>query len=138
VDDDLIAAARARIARQKGRLRGWRPLPVGPDVAVMALEVLGHVRDEPESLGMRVAIAGRTPEALDDGAEAAASLALRKRAVLGPDDPFVVESRGARRGGDEPGDDPLTWPWRTFTFHVPLARLPAIAGLATDEVMSSQ
>ena len=100
----------------------------------MALEVLGHVRDEPASLGMRVAIAGQTPAALDDGAEAAALVALRKRAVLGPDDPFAVENRGALRGGD----DPLTWPWRTFTFHVPLARLPAIAGLATDEVMSSQ
>lgn len=138
MDDDLFAAARARIARQKGRLTGWRPLPVGSDVAVMALEVLGHVRDEPESLGMRVAIAGRTPAALDDGAETAALVALRKRAVLGPDDPFAVENRSVLHAGDEPGDDPLTWPWRTFTFHVPLAHLPAIAGLATDEVMSSQ
>jgi hypothetical protein len=136
MDDDLFAAARSRIARQKGRLRGWRPLPVGPDVAVVALEVLGHVRDEPEQLGLRVAVAGRTPEAIERGGEAAAAVALRKRAVLGPDDPFAVESRGPLRGGDEPGDDPLTWPWRTLTFHVPLARLPAIAGLATDEVIS--
>ncbi len=138
MDDDLFAAARARIARQKGRLRGWRPFPVGPDVAVMALEVLGHVRDEPERLGLRVAVAGRTPEAIARGAEAAAAMALRKRAVLGPDDPFTVENRGPLRGGDEPaGDDPLTWPWRTLTFHVSLARLPAIAGLATDEVISA-
>lgn len=28
----------------------------------------------------------------------------------------------------------LTWPWRTYTFHVPQERLPAIAGLATDDV----
>ncbi len=36
--------------------------------------------------------------------------------------------------GDESGDDPLMWPWRALTVHVPLARLPAIAGLATDSV----
>lgn len=138
MDDDIFAAARARIARQQGRLTGWRPLPVGADVAVMALEVLGHVRAAPEQLGLRVAIAGRTAATIDRDGEGAAAMALRKRAVLGPDDPFTVESRSPLRGGDEPGDepgdDPLTWPWRTFTFHVPLARLPAIAGLATDAV----
>lgn len=134
MDDELFAEARARIAGQKGRLRGWRPLPVGHDVAVMALEVLGNVRDEPGWLGLRVAVAGRTPEAIDHEAEQAAALILRKRAVLGPDDSFVVERRGPLRGGEEPDDDPLTWPWRALTFYVPIERLPAIAGLATDAV----
>src|SRR5579864_2685678 len=134
MDDELLATARARIARQKGRLRGWRPLPIGDDVAIMALEVLGHARAEPGQVGLRVAVAGRRPEAIDRAGEGAAATALRKRAVLGPDDRFVIESRGPLRGGEEPTDDPLTWPWRAFTFHVPLDRLPAIAGLATDEV----
>ena len=97
-------------------------------------------------------MAGRTPEAIDREGERAAEAALRKRAVLGPSDPFVVEGcgrlRGAEsasradgeaepRGDNEPGtpsDDALTWPWRTLTFHVPLERLPAIAGLTTDAV----
>jgi len=134
MDDELFAAAQARIAGQQGRLKGWRPLPIGDDVAIMALEVLGHVRAEPGQVGLRVVVAGRTPEAIDRDGEGAAAVALRKRAVLGPDDLFEVESRGPLYGGEEPTDDPLTWPWRAFTFHVPLDRLPAIAGLATDEV----
>jgi hypothetical protein len=138
-DDDRFAAARARIAAQQGRLKGWRPLPVGRDVAVMALEVLGHVRDEPGRLGLRVAVAGRTPEDIERDGERAAEVALRKRAVLGPDDPFVVEGRGRLRGEEAAvrADDPLTWPWRTLTFHAPMERLPAIAGLATDAVPAS-
>jgi hypothetical protein len=135
--DDQLAAARDRIAAQQGRLRGWRPLPMG-EVAVVALEVLGHVRDQSGQVGLRVVIAGRTAEAIDLHAEQAATIALRKRSVLGPDDPFIVQSRGPLRGGEQPDDDILSWPWRTYTFHVPLERLPAIAGLATDEVPGEQ
>lgn len=137
MDDAVVTAARARIAAQKGRLRGWRPFAVG-DVVIVALEVLGHVRDVPGQLGLRVAVAGRTAGAIDRDAESAAAVALRKRAVLGPADPFTVERRGPLRGGETPTDDPLTWPWRALTFHVPIDRLPAIAGLATDEVSSYQ
>lgn len=138
MENDDHALARARIAARKGRLSGWRPLPVGHDVAVTALEVLGDVRGEPGQIGLRVAVAGRDVATLERDGERAAELALRKRAVLGSDDPFVVESRGALRpgAGEHAGvsDDMLSWPWRTFTFHVPGARLPAIAGLATDAV----
>lgn len=138
MDNDEHAAARARIAARKGRLRGWRPLPVGGDIAVVALEVLGDVRGMPGQVGLRVAVAGRGAEAIEREGERAAELALRKRAVLGPDDPFVVESRGRLRPGTaenaRDSDDLLAWPWRTLTFHVPGARLPAIAGLATDAV----
>ncbi len=126
-------AARERIARQKGRLTGWRPLRMTDEVAVTAVEVLGEVRGEP-ALGVRVAVAARNAEALDRDGERAAEGALRRRAVLGPDDPFVVERRGPLHEGDGGGDDPLLWPWRALTFHAPLARLPAIAGLATDSV----
>lgn len=136
MDDDLVAA-RARIAAQQGRLRGWRPFAIG-GMVIMALEVLGHVREVPGQLGLRVAVAGRTASTIDREAESAAAVALRKRAVLGPSDPFIVERRGPLRGGEAPTDDPLTWPWRTLTFHVSIDRLPAIAGLATDEVMSNQ
>lgn len=134
MDDDALAAARARIAAQRGRLRGWRPFPIGSDAVVMAVEVLGDVRDEPGRLGLRVAVAARTSNIAGRDVEQAVALVLRKRAILGPDDPFTVESRGPLRGGEEQGDDPLTWPWRTLTFHVPVERLPAIAGLATDAV----
>jgi len=132
VNDDN-EAARERIARQKGRLTGWRPLMMADDVAVTAVEVLGEVRGE-TALGLRVAVAGRDSAALDREDERAAEAALRRRAVLGPDDPFVVERRDPLRDGDGSGDDPLLWPWRALTFHAPLARLPAIAGLATDSV----
>ncbi len=156
--DDGITAARERIARQRGRLTGWRPLRVGDDVAVIALEVLGDVRAEPGQIGLRVVVAGRTAEAVERDGVRGAETALRRRAVLGPDDPLVVERLGPLRdegrtpplvgagqtdpagdGRDTPSrpdvpDDPPTWPWRTLTFHVPLAYLPAIAGLATDRV----
>lgn len=132
--DDEQTAARARIAARKGRLTGWRPLPAGADVAVVALEVLGDVRGVQGQIGLRVAVAGRSAEDIERDGERAAALALRKRAVLGPDDPFVVESRGPLREGSGQGNDALSWPWRTLTFHVPLDRLPAIAGLATDAV----
>ena len=132
--EDEEAVARARIAARRGRLTGWRPLPGGDDVAVVALEVLGDVRGEQGQIGLRVAVAGRSAEAIARDGERAAAVALRKRAVLGPDDSFVVEGRGPLREGAGPGDDMLSWPWRTLTFHVPLARLPAIAGLTTDAV----
>ena len=136
---DEYTAARERIARQKGRLTCWRPLRITTNVAVTALEVLGDVRGEP-AVGLRVMVAGRSVEALDRDGERAADAALRRRAVLGSGDPFVVERRGplhegeAGAEGDSDGDDPLRWPWRTLTFHVPKDRLPAIAGLATDAV----
>ncbi len=136
---DEYTAARERIARQKGRLTGWRPLLITNDVAVTALEVLGDVRGEP-AVGLRVVVAGRSVAALNRDDERAADAALRRRAVLGPDDPFVVERRGpvhegeAADDGRDDGDDPLRWPWRALTFHVPADRLPAIAGLATDAV----
>jgi len=134
--DDAIAAARTRIAAQRGRLTGWRPLRIADDVAVTAVEVLGDVRTEPDQLGLRVAVAGRTVQAVERGGERAADAALRRRAVLGPDDPFVVQGRGPVHEVDAEtvGDDPLTWPWRTLTFHVSQDRLPAIAGLATNAV----
>lgn len=133
-----MAAARVRIARQRGRLKGWRPLPIGRDIAVVAVEVLGIVRHEPDKLGMRVAVAGRTLEAIRARGELAAESALRKRAVLDPDGAFVVESRGSIHSGVAESDDPLTWPWQTLTFHVPMDRLPAIAGLATDDVYDGE
>lgn len=138
--DDQDARARERIARQRGRLTGWRPLRVTDDVAVTAVEVLGEVRGEP-ALGLRAAVAGRNAATLDRDGERAADVALRRRAVLGPDDPFVVERRGpihagaaSASAGDDGEDDSLAWPWRTLTFHVPIERLPVIAGLATDAV----
>ena len=138
MENEEHAVARARIAARKGRLKGWRPLPVGGDVAVVALEVLGDVRGEPGQIGLRVAVAGRDAAALERDGERAAEVALRKRAILGPDDPFVVESRCALRPGTGvptgERDDILRWPWYTLTFHVPGTRLPAIAGLATDAV----
>jgi hypothetical protein len=131
---DDYAAARERIARQKGRLTGWRPLHITNDVAVTALEVLGDVRGEP-AIGLRVVVAGRSGEALDRDGERAADAALRRRAVLGPTDSFVVERRGPLHEGDGgSGDDPLRWSWRALTFHAPADHLPAIAGLATDAV----
>ncbi len=130
--DDQLAASRDRIAAQRGRLRGWRPLPLG-EVAVVALEVLGHLRGREDQIGLRVVVAGRTPEAIDRHGEQAAAVLLRRRSVLGPGDPFIVQSRGPLHGGEQQGDDMLTWPWRTYTFHVPQERLPAIAGLATDD-----
>jgi len=131
--DDHYIVARERIARQRGRLTGWRPLAITDDVAVIALEVLGDVQGE-AALGLRVAVAGRNAEVLDRDGDRAAEAALRRRAVLGPDDLFVVERRGPLHEGAGDGADPLRWPWRGLTFHAPLARLPAIAGLATDSV----
>lgn len=134
--DNSYQAARERIATQKGKLHGWRPLRIGDDVAVVALEVLGDVRGEPETIGMRVVVAGRTSDAIESRGEAATTVALRKRAVLDPDEPLVVERHGPLHEPESGarGDDPLTWPWRALTFHVPAARLPAIAGLASDAV----
>ncbi len=139
MNDDRLKAARARIARGKGRLAGWRPLHVG-DAAVLALEVLGDVRAHPAYVGMRVVVAGRDAAVLEQRGDAATENALRRRAVLGPDDALVVEGRGPIHtpdvGVDEAvvRDDVLTWPWRTLTFHVPVEYLPAIAGLVSDAV----
>jgi len=119
---------------------------------------------------MRVVVAGRTSEAVERDGVRGAETALRRRAVLGPDDSLVVERHGplheegqtptptptdgtdgtgARSNSDtdvatatpaanmDGRDDPdnlLAWPWRTLTFHVPAAYLPAIAGLTTDRV----
>ena len=132
--DDQYAGARERIAAQRGELRGWRPLTMG-DVAVVALQVLGVVRGAPGLLGLRVIVAGATPEALNQRGLAAAERALRRRAVLAEDDAFVVEHLGAlHEGSGDAGDDPLMWPWLAAVIHVPERRLPAIAGLATDTV----
>ncbi|MGH2345484.1 MAG: hypothetical protein ACRDG4_09690, partial [Chloroflexota bacterium] len=51
VEDKMIVAARARIAAQRGELRGWRPLIVG-DVAVTAVQVLGMVRGAGREVGI--------------------------------------------------------------------------------------
>ena len=56
---DSLAEARARIAAQRGELRGWRPLTIG-DVAVVALQVLGMASNESHTVGLRVVVAGRT------------------------------------------------------------------------------
>lgn len=137
--DDRLGAARARIARGKGRLAGWRPLRIG-DVAVVALEVLGDVRSRPNQIGMRVVVAGQDAAALEQRGEGVAETALRQRAVLGPDDALTVEAYGPIHRPDGEADttaapdDLLTWPWQTLTFHVPLEYLPAIAGLVSDAV----
>ncbi|MGH2411573.1 MAG: hypothetical protein ACRDGS_14580 [Chloroflexota bacterium] len=131
--DEALAAARARIAAQRGELRGWRPLIVG-DVAVTAVQVLGMARDAHGSVGIRVMLAGRTKEAIDTHGIAVAEQLLRRRAVLGPDDPFVVEHRGEVHEGDGESANPLVWPWTTLVVHAPERQLPAIAGLATNEV----
>lgn len=133
MEDEMVAAARARIAEHRGELRGWRPLTVG-DVAVTAVQVLGMVRGADREVGIRVVVAGRTNEAIEKrGAQVAESL-LRRRAVLGPDDRFVVESVGEPRPGAGTATDPLTWPWTTLVLHVPERQLPAIAGLVSDTV----
>jgi len=139
MNDDRLDAARARIARGKGRLAGWRTLQTG-EAAVLALEVLGDVRAHPDEIGMRVVVAGRDAAALEKLGRGVAEDALRRRAVLGPDDVLVVEAYGpihTPEGGvdeAEVRDDVLRWPWRTLTFHVPVAYLPAIAGLVSDAV----
>ena len=132
--DEQLAAARQRIAAQRGELRGWRPLTI-VDVAVVALQVLGMARAVPDTVGLRVVVAGATPEALDRRGLAVAERALRRRAVLADEDEFAVEHVGAlHEGNGEPGDDPLAWPWMPIVIHVPERQLPAIAGLATDTV----
>jgi hypothetical protein len=127
--------ARMRIAAQRGELRGWRPLKVG-DVAVTALQVLGMVRTEPHTVGLRVVVAGRTPEAIAQRGAATAETLLRRRAVLAPEDPLIIVSTGDGHPGDGASDDPLRWPWTWLVIHVPERQLPAIAGLATDTVPS--
>src|SRR6185437_10832869 len=97
--NEALAAARDRIAAQLGELRGWRPLTVG-DVAVTAVQVLGMARGAHGSVGIRVILAGRTAEALGERGAAVAEHLLRRRAVLGPDDPFVVEHMGEVHDGD--------------------------------------
>jgi hypothetical protein len=133
MEDESLAAARARIAAQRGELRGWRPLTVG-DVAVTAVQVLGMARGAHGAVGIRVILAGRTKEAISEHGAAVAEQLLRRRAVLGPDDPFVVEHRGEVHEGDGESVNPLVWPWTTLVIHAPERQLPAIAGLATNEV----
>ena len=135
MEEEALAAVRARIAAQRGELRGWRPLTVG-DIAVTAVQVLGMARDADGAVGIRVVVAGRSAEAIAArGAEVAERL-LRRRAVLGPDDPFRVEYTGEGHEGDGQSPDPLVWPWTTLVLHVPERQLPAIAGLATNTVPS--
>ena len=136
MDPDTWEAARARIAAQRGELRGWRPLTIG-DVAVTALQVLGMVRNAPGEVGLRVVVAGRTTEAIAQDGPQAAEILLRRRSVLGVDDPFSVEYTGDLHPGDGQSDDPLAWPWTTLIVHMPERQLPAIAGLATDTVPTS-
>jgi len=133
MSDEALAAARARIAAQRGELRGWRPLTVG-EVAVTAVQVLGMARGAHGTVGIRVILAGRTKEAIGERGAAVAEHLLRRRAVLGPDDPFVVEHRGDIHDGDGDSENPLIWPWTTLVIHAPERQLPAIAGLATNEV----
>lgn len=128
-----IEEARARIAAQRGELRGWRPLTQG-DVAVMALQVLGMSRGDPDTVGLRVVLAARTPAAAEHDGPGAIERTLRARSVLGPDDPLAVVHTGETHTGDGDADDPLRWPWFPLVIHVPERQLPAIAGLATDTV----
>lgn len=129
-----VSIARARIAAQRGELRGWRPLTLG-DVATIAVQVLGMSRDDPRTLGLRVVVAGRSAEAIAAHGPAAAEQALRRRSVLGEDDPFRIEHTGElHKAHDQLGDDPLTWPWVALVVHAPERQLPAIAGLASDTV----
>lgn len=130
---DPMTSARSRIAAQRGELRGWRPLAMG-DVAVVALQVLGMARDDPGSVGLRAVVAGRTGAAIEQHGRAVAERILRKRSVLGPDDPFVVEHTGDLHEGNGESEDPIDWPWVGLVLHVPERQLPAIAGLATDTV----
>jgi hypothetical protein len=133
MEDEALATARARIAAQRGELRGWRPLTVG-DVAVTAVQVLGMARGAHGSVGIRVILAGRTKEAIAERGAAVTEQLLRRRAVLGPDDPFAVEHMGEVHEGDGQSTNPLAWPWTTLVIHAPERQLPAIAGLATNEV----
>jgi hypothetical protein len=130
---DSMVWARERIAAQRGRLHGWRPILHG-DVAVVALEVLGAVRGDPELLGLRVMVAGRTPEAIDARGSAEAERMLRARAVLAPEDPFLLVRSTEQHPGDGTQAGPVHCPWTALIVHVPMRRLPAIAGLATDVV----
>ncbi len=131
VGTDPIAAARDRIAAHKGELRGWRPLSVG-DVAVTAVQVLGMARGVPGVVGIRVVVAGRTGEAISLRGPETAERLLRRRAVLGEDESFIVEQMGEMRPGDGEAADPLIWPWTTLVIHVSERQLPAIAGLVSD------
>jgi hypothetical protein len=133
VENDPIAAARARIAAHRGELRGWRPLTVG-DVAVNAVQVLGMARGVRGMVGIRVVVAGRSDEAVSVRGPQVAERLLRRRSVLGEDDPFVVESIGTPQPGNGEAEDPLIWPWTTLVIHVPEQQLPAIAGLVSDTV----
>jgi hypothetical protein len=130
---DAMAWARERIAAQRGRLNGWRPIIQG-DVAVVALEVLGAARGDPDLLGLRVAVAGKTPRALAERGIAETERMLRARAVLAPEDAFHIVHSGEEHAGDGAQTNPLHWPWVALVVHVPMRRLPAIAGLATNEV----
>lgn len=130
---DPLGEARARIAAQRGELRGWRPLTVG-DIAVTALQVLGMARTEPHTVGLRVVVAGRSVEAIAREGAAVAEVLLRRRAVLAPGDPLTIVSTGNDHQGDGTSEDPLRWPWTWLVIHVPERQLPAIAGLATDSV----
>lgn len=134
--DHLMEEARSRIGAQRGELRGWRPLTVG-DVAVTAVQVLGMVRSEQGNVGMRAVVAARSEEAFARAGLAVAERLLRARSVLGPDDPFSVESLGEWHARDGATTNALAWPWRWLVIHVPERQLPAIAGLATDAVPAS-
>lgn len=130
---DPLAMARARIAVQRGELHGWRPLTFG-DVAVVAVQVLGMARGEPDTVGLRVVVAGRTTQAIEQQGATVAEIALRRRSVLAPDDAFSLVHTGEGHEGDGTSDEPLHWPWVALVIHVPQRQLPAIAGLATDTV----
>jgi len=134
---DPYASARARIGAQQGRLRGWRPLAMGADVAVVAVQVLGMAAHDPLSVGLRVMVAARDAGSFAAQGLAAAEAALRKRGVLGPDDPFELVHQGqlTSMAAQPTPDDPLSWPYVPLTIHVAVRQLPAIAGLATDAVL---
>lgn len=125
--------ARARVAARRGELHGWRPLTRG-DVTIVALQVLGVAQGEDQVLGLRVVVAARTVEAMERHGKQTLEWALRKRAVIGDDDTLHIVHQGDVHAGARPSDNLLDWPWRPIVIHVPMHRLPAIAGLVTDEV----
>jgi hypothetical protein len=130
--DAAMNRARERIAAQKGRLTGWRPMILG-NTAIVALQVLGMARGG-GAIGLNVVVAGRSDAAIDAHGLKAAEVALRKRAVLADADRFDVVRESEIHAGDGQSNDPIRWPWRTIVVHVPERQLPSIAGLATDTV----
>ena len=136
IDEEHYAAARERIAAQRGILRGWRPLHIGEGVAVVAAQVLGMASGLPGTVGLRLMVAARDPVLLEAFGNAAVAQALRKRGILADDDDFSVVNVGELVSSASPvqDDDLLTWPFAPVVVHVPVHRLPAIAGLTTNQV----